>query len=146
MCSEKKANILCLSLLSPAPLHHMRSIPLKPKPTNTITKRNKNNNEQTQNKTHKQQQQQQQQQQQLNNGLRPVRFETTRTYWAPHYSSCFYFTSMVKRAPTAVFELRNIRVEVLRPVNPFGSCRVRSVYLTTRLLGRLCRLSGCVTV
>ena len=28
------------------------------------------------------------------------------------------------------------------PVNPIGSCRVRSVYLTTRLLGRLSPLSG----
>ena len=28
------------------------------------------------------------------------------------------------------------------PVNPMGSCRERSVYLTTRLLGRLSPLSG----
>ena len=28
------------------------------------------------------------------------------------------------------------------PVNPMGSCRARSVYLTTRLLGRLGPLSG----
>ena len=28
------------------------------------------------------------------------------------------------------------------PVNPMGSCRVWSVYLTTRLLGRLSPLSG----
>ena len=28
------------------------------------------------------------------------------------------------------------------PVNPRGSCRARSVYLTTRLLGRLSTLSG----
>ena len=28
------------------------------------------------------------------------------------------------------------------PVNPMGSCRARSVYLTTRLLGRLSSLSG----
>ena len=28
------------------------------------------------------------------------------------------------------------------PVNPMGSCQVRSVYLTTRLLGRLSPLSG----
>ena len=28
------------------------------------------------------------------------------------------------------------------PVNPVGSCRARSVYLTTRLLGRLSPLSG----
>ena len=28
------------------------------------------------------------------------------------------------------------------PVNPMGSCRVRSVYLTTPLLGRLSPLNG----
>ena len=28
------------------------------------------------------------------------------------------------------------------PVNPMGSCRARSVYLNTRLLGRLSPLSG----
>ena len=28
------------------------------------------------------------------------------------------------------------------PANPMGSCRVRSVYLTTRLLDRLSPLSG----
>ena len=42
-------------------------------------------------------------------------------------------------------EVRNICLFVLRfygPVNPMGSCRARSVYLTTRLLGRLSRLSG----
>ena len=33
-------------------------------------------------------------------------------------------------------------VEVYGPVNPMGSCRARSVYLTTRLLGRLSPLSG----
>ena len=35
-------------------------------------------------------------------------------------------------------------VEVLRPgpINPMGSCRARSVYITTRLLGRLSPLSG----
>ena len=36
-------------------------------------------------------------------------------------------------------------VVVLRfygPVNSMGSCRARSIYLTTRLLGRLSPLSG----
>ena len=33
-------------------------------------------------------------------------------------------------------------VEVLRPSQPIRSCRARSVYLTTRLLGRLSPLSG----
>ena len=39
----------------------------------------------------------------------------------------------------------NVPLFVLRfygPVNPMGSCRARSVYLTTRLLGRLSPLSG----
>ena len=35
-----------------------------------------------------------------------------------------------------------VYVEVLRPSQPNGSCRARSVYLTTRLLGRLSPLSG----
>ena len=44
-------------------------------------------------------------------------------------------------------QLRQIKMEkfVLRfygPVNPMGSCRARSVYLATRLLGRLSPLSG----
>ena len=33
-------------------------------------------------------------------------------------------------------------VEVYSSVNPMGSCRARSVYLTTLLLGRLSPLSG----
>ena len=37
----------------------------------------------------------------------------------------------------SLFELR-----FYGPVNPMGSCRVRSVYLTTHLLGRLSPLSG----
>ena len=35
-----------------------------------------------------------------------------------------------------------VSVEVYGPVNPMGSCRARSVYLATRLLGRLSPLSG----
>ena len=41
--------------------------------------------------------------------------------------------------------LQTVFLFVLRfygPVNPMGSCRARSVYLTTRLLGRLSPLSG----
>ena len=40
---------------------------------------------------------------------------------------------------------RTVCLFVLRfygPVNPMGSCRARSVYLITRLLGRLSSLSG----
>ena len=42
------------------------------------------------------------------------------------------------------FEIVHFTLFVLRlygPVNPMGSCRARSVYLTTRLLGRLSPLS-----
>ena len=42
-------------------------------------------------------------------------------------------------------QVLNKFLSVLRfygPVNPMGSCRARSVYLTTRLLGRLSPLSG----
>ena len=45
----------------------------------------------------------------------------------------------------AIFPKFCVCVCVLRfygPVNPMGSCRARSVYLTTRLLGRLSPLSG----
>ena len=41
--------------------------------------------------------------------------------------------------------LHSVCLFVLRfygPVNPVESCRARSVYLTTRLLGRLSPLSG----
>ena len=44
-----------------------------------------------------------------------------------------------------IYLIRFICLFVLRfygPVNPMGSCRVRSVYLTTHLLGRLSPLSG----
>ena len=47
------------------------------------------------------------------------------------------------RTILAIFDL--VCLFVLRfngPVNPMGSCRARSVYLTTRLLGRLSPLSG----
>ena len=43
------------------------------------------------------------------------------------------------------FSTEESRLGLLRfygPVNPMGSCRARSVYLTTRLLGRLSPLSG----
>ena len=47
-------------------------------------------------------------------------------------SACIYV-----RAYVCLFVLR-----FYGPVNPMGSCRARSVYLTTRLLGRLSPLSG----
>ena len=46
---------------------------------------------------------------------------------------------------TGVNAIHTLFVFVLRfygPVNPMGSCRARSVYLSTRLLGRLSPLSG----
>ena len=50
-------------------------------------------------------------------------------------------TSSTKQA----FKSSMLCLFVLRfygPVNPMGSCRARSVYLTTLLLGRLSPLSG----
>ena len=47
---------------------------------------------------------------------------------------CLFLTDITE---TCLFVLR-----YYGPVNPMGSCRVRSVYLTTRLLGRLSPLSG----
>ena len=37
---------------------------------------------------------------------------------------------------------QNVVLRFYGPVNPMGSCRARSVYLTTRLLGRLSPPSG----
>ena len=39
-------------------------------------------------------------------------------------------------------EVLFVCVEVFSPVNPMGSCQARSVYLTTRLLGRFGPLGG----
>ena len=45
--------------------------------------------------------------------------------------------------PTDIgFQLSLFVLRFYGPVNPIGSCRARSVYLTTRLLGRLSPLSG----
>ena len=49
-----------------------------------------------------------------------------------YHSDCNY-----RIRPNCLFVLR-----FYGPVNPMGSCRARSVYLTTRLLGRLSPLSG----
>ena len=48
-----------------------------------------------------------------------------------------FVSSPRKREKRDLFVLR-----FYGPVNPMGSCRARSVYLTTRLLGRLSPLSG----
>ena len=45
--------------------------------------------------------------------------------------------SAIRQATDCLFVLR-----FYGPVNPMRSCRARSVYLTTRLLGRLSPLSG----
>ena len=50
---------------------------------------------------------------------------------------CFDFLKATEQPIRALFVLR-----FYGPVNPMGSCRVQSVYLTTRLLGRLSPLSG----
>ena len=51
--------------------------------------------------------------------------------WLQHYQRLLYVEFV------CLFVLR-----FYGPVNPMGSCRARSVYLTTRLLGRLSPLSG----
>ena len=51
--------------------------------------------------------------------------------------SSLYFYPEVKEILFVLFVLR-----FYGPVNPMGSCRALSVYLTTRLLGRLSPLSG----
>ena len=54
--------------------------------------------------------------------------------WGKHY---FPYFAQKQRLLVCLFVLR-----FYGPVNPMGSCRARSVYLTTRLLGRLSPLSG----
>ena len=57
-----------------------------------------------------------------------------------------YWPKVVSLARTldtlAVFSIVLFALRFYGPVNPMGSCRARSVYLTTRLLGRLSPLSG----
>ena len=57
---------------------------------------------------------------------------TTQTLYVSNISLCLNLSQKTKW----------FCVEVLRPSNPMGSCRARSVYLTTRLLGRLSPLSS----
>ena len=56
-----------------------------------------------------------------------------------------YFLGKIRKMSLS-FCVQSMVLFVLRffygPVNPMGSCRARSVYLTTRLLGRLSPLSG----
>ena len=55
------------------------------------------------------------------------------------------FSMIVALLGLSVFILFYLKLFVLRfygPVNQMGSCRARSVYLTTRLLGRLSPLNG----
>ena len=63
-----------------------------------------------------------------------VSYDTVRR-WKKKFESG---VESIKNAPkSGLFVLR-----FYGPVNPMGSCRARSVYLTTRLLGRLSPLSG----
>ena len=48
----------------------------------------------------------------------------------------------VAKASAAFGRLRLFVLRFYGPVNPVGSCRAQSVYLTTLLLGRLSPLSG----
>ena len=53
-----------------------------------------------------------------------------------HFNSCLSLTTVISNHKVCLFVLR-----FYGPVNPMGSCRARSVYLTTRLLGRLSPLN-----
>ena len=58
------------------------------------------------------------------------------------------YNSLASAYLQELFQMRDVNLNslfVLRfygPINPMGSCRPRSVYLTTLLLGRLSPLSG----
>ena len=51
-------------------------------------------------------------------------------------------TRNIQTAKSAWAKLVVVVLRFYGPVNPMGSCRARSVYLTTRLLGRLSPPSG----
>ena len=61
---------------------------------------------------------------------------------------CFYGEIKKKICGNPAYQELSFKNKVLfvlifyGPVNPVGSCRARSVYLTTCLLGRLSPLSG----
>ena len=57
-------------------------------------------------------------------------------YYVPLHSFVKVGTKILKDNVGNLFVLR-----FYGPVNPMGSCRAQSVYLTTRLLGRLSPLS-----
>ena len=69
-----------------------------------------------------------------------IMYDRTFLYtYVIHAVSTFQFSICAKMCSSGLF------LFVLRfygPVNPMGLCRARSVYLTTRLLGRLSPLSG----
>ena len=52
------------------------------------------------------------------------------------------FTAAISRNIGSRIDVCLFVLRFYGPVNPMGSCRARSVYLTTRLLGRLSPLSG----
>ena len=56
--------------------------------------------------------------------------------------NCIFNIFSIQMQKDVNLTLPFVCIEVLRPVNPMRSCRARSVYLTTRLLGRLSPLSG----
>ena len=68
--------------------------------------------------------------------LTTVECAETQTLLCHMYKAIFVSKSRVCNSSN-LFVLR-----FYGPVNPMGSCRARSVYLTTRLLGRLSPLSG----
>ena len=63
------------------------------------------------------------------------RFDCTLTF--DNSTLCKHKARLCFRCYVILFVLR-----FYGPVNPLGSCRARSVYLTTHLLGRLSPLSG----
>ena len=62
-----------------------------------------------------------------------------------HHGGWVYEVSLVSwcsRNRAKHTDLTFVCLRFFGPVNPMGSCQARSVYLTTRLLGRLSPLSG----
>ena len=75
-----------------------------------------------------------------------------KAFWSQYLGLLWYVANCIKQKETIVHgkcpKISYTKVAdlfVLRfygPVNPMGSCRARSVYLTTHLLGKLSPLSG----
>ena len=67
---------------------------------------------------------------------------TLALYNTIHYNTILDITLMETGSQKYMYENDLFALRFYNPVNPMGPCRVRSIYLNTRLLGRPSPLSG----